>query len=41
MRWLEDLWFAVKYRLRCPYPISHRSARKCVASGECGCSNKR
>jgi hypothetical protein len=40
MRWLRDLWWSVKYRFRCPYPVNgYKSARACFAAGVCGCDN--
>lgn len=40
MRWLQDFWWSIKYRFRCPRPIDgHKSARSCINAGLCGCNN--
>jgi hypothetical protein len=38
--WLAFQWSRIWYHYRCPYPIiTDHSARACVESGHCGCSN--
>ncbi len=37
---MRNLLERLKYLFRCPYPITHRWARECVRSGECGCNNR-
>jgi hypothetical protein len=39
-RWLHDAWSRFWYRHYCPYPTQKNlTARACIKSGNCGCSN--